>query len=211
MTLAGRAASFLLDPPDRDRAPAADPFVSRAPARVVVLTPPEEAFGAACAVALSLAGSGVGVAASWGADGDVQPPAGALPTASRHATRLSERGFAAEPAGRLVRVRIEGDEAEAASAFERLSAACEMPVAVALAAPRRGAMSEVLARADKVVVAAGRGRPNGLVEAALAEARMRGHDAFVADLRAAGATRALLTLGYGLPPRMAAALRSGLR
>lgn len=72
-------------------------------------------------------------------------------------------------------------------------------------------MSRVLARVDKIVVAAGRGCPDGLIEAAIAEARILGLDAFVADLRPSGATRALLTLGYGLPPRMAAALRSGLR
>lgn len=211
MTLAERAMSFLLDPPGQKYEPPADIPVWPPHARVAVLAIPEDAFGAVCAVALSLAGSGIAVAASWGAAGDVQPPAGALPAASRHAADLRERGIAAEPAGRLVRVRLAADEASAAGAFERLAATCEAPIAIALAAPRGAAMSEVLARADRVVVADGRGRPSGLVEAALAEARMLGHDAFVADLRPAGATRALLTLGYGLPPRMAAALRGGLR
>lgn len=211
MTLAARAVSFLLEPAGDDGDRVASAPVSPAPARVAVLTAPDDAFSAACAVALALAGSGVAVAASWGAAGDVQPPAGALPAAGRQAADLRERGIAAEPAGRLVRVRLAGEEASAAAAFERLAAECEAPIAVALAAPRRDAMSEVLARADRVVVAAGRGRPSGLVEAALAEAQMLGHDAFVADLSPAGATRALLTLGYGLPPRMAAALRGGLR
>ena len=72
--------------------------------------------------------------------------------ASRLAVRLSARGLAATPRGRLAWLQLAPHPVAAALAVRRLAAAVEVPVVVALAGPRNPVLEGILREQDLVVI-----------------------------------------------------------
>ena len=107
---------------------------------IAVLGGAAEAVAVGSAVALA---DGAPVVAVWGA---AARPGPSTPGAKRLATRLAERGHAAAPCGRLVRVAL--DRPEEAARVDAVA-----PAVLVVAGPRDEQVDDVLAGYDRVVVA----------------------------------------------------------
>ena len=118
--------------------------------------PAARSLGAAAALS---GGAGAALVACWGVAGS---PGGAAAPVSRAARRLAvsltARGFAVRPAGRLVELRLPGDEDAAIDALHRAESAAAAAGAVSvvvLAAARSDAWDGVLATRDAVLLHGG--------------------------------------------------------
>lgn len=141
-------------------APAAEPAARNPPieaARAVVLG---EA-GVPVAAALA-AGGCVGV---WRAQPPALTAAPGTPGARRLAERLEIRGLSAVVRGRLAWVVLDADPVAAAAEAQRVAAAVEGPVAIAVAGPRQAAFEPLIADADRVVAVVAAGELGALVAA----------------------------------------------
>lgn len=170
------------------------------PASLAVLA--TAAGGPTAGAALALAcGAPVAVVALWGASSRAGL---ALPPARRLAERLTARGLAATPRGRLVTVALPDDPSAARVAAERVRAAIgEAPFVLVVAGPRPPAFDPLLAAADRLVVVPPPGAPSGLEPLALAAAARLARSASVLRLPpTTPTTRLLAASGLLLPPAL---------
>lgn len=182
---------------------------------VVVLAAAGTAPVAAGALGLVLAGAGepgTGVVCRWprvaGAPVGDEPTLLSAPGARRLARALGARELPATARGRLAHVALPPDPAAAAAAAGRV-AALDAPVVLALVGARPAAFDDLLARADRVVVATPPDVSPALLQLALADAARVG--------RATGhlvvppaPTRAAAAAGLALTPALRRATEMAL-
>jgi hypothetical protein len=214
MTLSERMLGLVIAPPEPGSPSEFTPpaAVAPPPARVTVLTRPADASAAAAGVALALSRRQrrtCAVAVTWGADGEDPPPAGALPAAARLASRFQRCGLDAVAAGQLVRITLRGGADQAIGGW-RIVSREELPTAFSIAGPRTEALDHVLGMTDAIVVVVPRDAPGGLVAATESDAAQIGPSVATAHVRLGAATRGLLALGYGVPPKMRTAIERAL-
>jgi hypothetical protein len=166
-----------------------------------VVGPSEDAAALAAALAARLARAAVpALLVAWTAgDGPAPVPAPATGAATRLAARLRERGLAAAPAGRLVRVRVTGREAAL-----RAAGAAPGPAVLAVTSPRDAEADALLAQAARLLVA---GEPGtALAAAALADLMRLGLPA-ACERAPRGGAALLARMGFpaarGAPPEAA--------
>lgn len=176
---------------------------------VIVLGDPRVAGAVGCAVAVELARTARSSHAAvclWPGD---RRPAARLPAygaTRRAAARLAARGCETDASARLARAFLPEEPIAAAAAAQRVTAAADCPVAIALGGPRTPHLDALLALADAVILAR---RPTDspalarLAEAGLAALRT---PVFTCDAPFGAAGRLLATAGLYSPSPVRAAL-----
>lgn len=205
----GRTERSPAGPPRRRGSQTADPRSSPpvpSAASVAVLVAPGDARAVGGAVALGLAAGAAGgaagggaVVAMWGAAPGLAVPASLA--ARRTAARLSERGHAATPSGRLVIVAL-----DAPHEAVRAAAATGIATVLVVAGPRDDATDRLLAGQDHVIVAG----PGSLGDLAAASVRALGVCAATLALPDAPVASALAAGGVALVEPWRSAVREAL-
>ena len=186
---------------------AAPVAVRRATLHIGVVGRPREAHAAACALVLSQARGEAGLVCVWGADA-VAPRVPATAGARALAARLAARELEARASGRLVRVALPADPAEARDRALRAAAAAPGPVCVAVCGPRNREVDDLLAVQDALLVA---GRPDAdqrLLELARASLDATGVPVARCELAAGGLARVLALAGLAATGGLRAAVAS---
>jgi hypothetical protein len=183
--------------------------VAPVPPVVVVLGDARAVAILACAAALELArGAGHDHAAVclWPSACVPAIRLPASPAARRGARRAAARGCHADASGRLVRARLPDPPLEAAATAQRVAAAAECPVAIALAGARTEELDTLFCLGDAIVLARRPGDAPALTR--LAESGLARLQVPVATCEAGmgAAARMLAVAGLGVAPAARAAL-----
>jgi hypothetical protein len=202
--------------PAADARPARQVAERTAPATLGLLAAAEGGPAAGAALALAAAAAHRAPCALMCRWPGAEPPMASgpsVPSARRLASRLDGRGLTATARGRLVTVSLPADGAEARVGTERaLAAAGDVPLVLVVAGPRPEALDLLLARLDRLVIAAPVGAPAGLEDLALDAAARLGRAAGVLRLPPSSATAGRMTARWGvlLSPTLRAAASAAL-
>lgn len=179
---------------------------------VALLATPRDAATLGSAVALTIAsgsGSAIAIVALWGAR-DLPEPLGALPGALRAARRLQLCGLQVSASGRLVRVVLPQEPADACAMARIALAERDLPLVLVLAHARAHHHDALLGEADAVLLAVNAAMPPGLRELALGGARTVAPQATTLDSPIGQVAHLLLTLGLVVPARLRSSIRTAL-
>jgi hypothetical protein len=211
VTALRRLASVFVEPGPR-AADWAPPVPAAMPASrtrsVAVLSRPREAALAGGVAGLALlrrSGAPTVVVCEWGGESRGPGLSPATPAASRRAALLGEHGLSARGEGRLVRVVLGSEEAEAAREIALVTGEGLGPVVLVLAGPRGRALDAVLATQDVALVVRGGGDGDTFAELAAREL-----GAAIVELRAGPVARAVASRGLTLAAPLRRAVEDAL-
>ena len=206
-----RLASVFVEPGPR----AADwvpPVPAAVPASgagsVAVLSRPREAALAGGSTGLALmrsSGAPTVVVCEWGIESRGPGLSLATPAASRRAALLGEHGLSARGEGRLVRVVLGSDDAEAARELALVIGERLGPTVIVLAGARGPALDAGMAAHDVALVVRGAGDEDTFAELAAGEL-----GAAIVELRAGLVARALASRGLTLAAPLRRAFEEAL-
>ncbi len=194
----------------------ADGATSAPPPVLGVLAAPPLTAPAGAAVALAearLMRASAALACLWTPESAAAPPSvrgPVLPGARRLGAAIAARGHETAVAGRLVLVRLAGDEADAAAEAVRALAAAGSAAAVLAIGARSEILDGVLAGHDGLVLWPDPAAPSPLAGLALASLRALGPRAVEVPARLGAGGRALALAGLAAPAAATAAVREAL-
>lgn len=202
--------------PAEGATPRADGATSAPPPVLGVLAAPPLTAPAGAAVALAaarLTRAPAALACLWTPAGAAAPPSvrgPVLPGARRLGAAIAARGHETAAAGRLVLVRLAGDEADAAAEAVRALAAAGSAAAVLAVGARSEILDGVLVGHDALVLWPDLAAPSPLAGLALASLGALGPRAVGAPARLGPRGRALALAGLAAPAAATAAVREAL-